>query len=163
MEEECKLSFFMSTIIDSLRGLKQVQNLHYCEIQTAALSVTPHCDWICVRRYLENLWQRVWASYWHYKAQAQLWLGEGQFLRGAKLYWLRSPNQQNNFLHKVLLNFLQTWNYKRHRLIHNQLYSIKIFEIQEVCQFKMKFRWFIFICDLCFYYQIEARCSGMFR
>lgn len=44
----------MSTIIDSLRGLKQVQNLHYCEIQTAALSVTTHCYWIFVRSYLEN-------------------------------------------------------------------------------------------------------------
>lgn len=40
----------MSTTIDSLRGLKQVQNLHYCEIQIEA----PHCYWIFVRRYLEN-------------------------------------------------------------------------------------------------------------
>lgn len=133
------VKFLMSTIIDSLRGLKQVQNLHYCEIQTAALSVTPHCYWICVRRYLENFGDivfehhidtgsSIWASYWwepwYYKAQAQLWLGEGQFLRGAKLYWLKSPNQQNNFLHKVLLNLLQTWKYKIHRLIHNQFYFI---------------------------------------
>lgn len=134
------VNFFMSTTIDSLRSLKQVENLHYCEVQTAALSVTPPCYWICVRRYLENFEGSVWASYWHHKAEAQVWLGERQFLRGAKLYWLRSPNQQNDFLHKVLLNFLQTWNSKIHTLIHNQLHSVQNFETQQLYQFKIKFR-----------------------
>lgn len=161
LQEEC--DFFMSTIIDSLRSLKQVENLHYCEVQTAALSVTPPCYWICVRRYLENFEGSVWASYWHHKAEAQVWLGERQFLRGAKLYWLRSPNQQNDFLHKVLLNFLQTWNSKIHRLIHNQLHSVQNFETQQLYQFKMKFRQFVVISDLHFCYQIEARFLDMFR
>lgn len=57
------VNFLMSTIIGSLRGLKEVQNLHYCEIQTAALSVTPHCYWICVGRYLENFGDSVFEHY----------------------------------------------------------------------------------------------------
>lgn len=60
-------------------------------------------------RYLENFGDntfehRIDAT--RHLAQAQLRLGEWQFLRGAKLYRLRSPNQQNNFLYKVLLNLL---------------------------------------------------------
>lgn len=56
---------------------------------TTALSVTPHCYWLCVTRYLESFGDKVFEHCIDTRrnlAEAQLRLGEWQFLRGAKLY-----------------------------------------------------------------------------
>lgn len=56
---------------------------------TTALSVTPHCYWLCVTRYLESFGDNVFEHCIDTRrnlAEAQLRLGEWQFLREAKLY-----------------------------------------------------------------------------